>query len=935
VNLSALRLVFRIARRDASRARGRSALVVILLGLPVFAVALGATLLDSLQPTPAETVVRDMASADAIVSWQYDVPVIQDPVDSNLVFPAEEDASAQMVEHSEAEILAELPAGSSLHEVTQSKSRIKTPTGLGSIDLLGVDLSAPATEGLVTLLDGTEPGKDEVVLSSAGAEYLNKSVGDTVKVSNLDTEFSVSGIVELPGDLDRQFIAASPQVMGGSHDRWLADTPDSIDWAQVQEYNNKGIGVFSRGVAADPPPPSPAVREMTPPAMGAEELGMIGFIVGMIALEIVLLAGPAFAISAKRRSREFALLGANGATPAQVRRTVLASGIVLGALSAVICLALGIGVAFAVTPLAETVMGQRSNGFGFWPQLTIPCAAVAVITGVLSALVPAYTVARQPIVTALTGRKGTTRSRKRWIIVGVLMVAAGLVCAVLGVNDATVPMLLAGVVLAELGLVLCTPAFVGLISRFGRFLPLSPRIALRDAGRNRSSAAPAISAIMAVVAFGIGTTMFLVGDQDRTEGDDRVGAPAGSVTVNLWTNHPTDEIPPGSSQAQQSLADTAEELDAPLRANFAVTGVHKFQNVQCLPASPDSENSCQIALIAPDETACPYDGSMGPLSDAEQAKAVANPHCKQRASNFTDAFDQGNFLVEDAAALTAITGADKADIAAAMKVLDAGGIVVNDPDRIDGDTATVELQEFSPDSYSEPVSTKPMSLPAYALSSGSQNADQVLYSAEAVDKLGLVRQDSMDLLVTTKETPSQAEQDAFTEALVAMNIDAETMGAEAPNDGSVLATWSVVAASEPPPAMAMVLNLLAFLSGGLALAATAVATALAAAESRRDLSTLAAIGASPIMRRKLSLFQAGVISLLGAGLGVAVGVGACYAAMGLLNNQLANAYPRENMFSLVPPWMNIVVALLIVPAVAMLGAGLLTRSRLPSERRAT
>jgi putative ABC transport system permease protein len=40
--------------------------------------------------------------------------------------------------------------------------------------------------------------------------------------------------------------------------------------------------------------------------------------------------------------------------------------------------------------------------------------------------------------------------------------------------------ILAGLFVAELGLVLCTPAFVGLVARLGGVLPLAPRIALRD-----------------------------------------------------------------------------------------------------------------------------------------------------------------------------------------------------------------------------------------------------------------------------------------------------------------------------------------------------------------------------------------------------------------------------------------------------------------------
>ncbi len=52
---------------------------------------------------------------------------------------------------------------------------------------------------------------------------------------------------------------------------------------------------------------------------------------GLALLEIVLLAGPAFAVSARRRQRQLALVAANGGTPAHVRRIVLADGVVLGA----------------------------------------------------------------------------------------------------------------------------------------------------------------------------------------------------------------------------------------------------------------------------------------------------------------------------------------------------------------------------------------------------------------------------------------------------------------------------------------------------------------------------------------------------------------------------------------------------------------------------
>ncbi|MEK8107565.1 hypothetical protein NKG94_25220 [Micromonospora sp. M12] len=46
-------------------------------------------------------------------------------------------------------------------------------------------------------------------------------------------------------------------------------------------------------------------------------------------------------------------------------------------------------------------------------------------------------------------------------------------------------MILTGLILGELGLVCCTPTLIGALARLGRVLPLAPRIALRDASRNR------------------------------------------------------------------------------------------------------------------------------------------------------------------------------------------------------------------------------------------------------------------------------------------------------------------------------------------------------------------------------------------------------------------------------------------------------------------
>jgi len=119
----------------------------------------------------------------------------------------------------------------------------------------------------------------------------------------------------------------------------------------------------------------------------------------------------------------------------------------------------------------------------------------------------------------------------------------------------------------------------------------------------------------------------------------------------------------------------------------------------------------------------------------------------------------------------------------------------------------------------------------------------------------------------------------------------------------------------------------------ITIGAAAVGTGLAAADGRADLSTLAAVGASPRVRRGLSVSQSGVIALLGSGLGVLAGLGTAIAAISALNQRYAEMWPGPGALPIVVPWLTLAIALVGAPAVAIAGAGLLTRSRLPIERR--
>src|SRR5205823_414038 len=139
--------------------------------------------------------------------------------------------------------------------------------------------------------------------------------------------------------------------------------------------------------------------------------------------------------------------------------------------------------------IEEHLTHARSGAFRLFPLALAVLAGVAGVVGVLAALVPAWISSRQDVVAALAGRRGITRSRRRWPILGAVLMAAGAVVAAVGTatvsgnrfnrdQDRTFTIIFGGLVLFEFGLVLATPVVVGLVARLGRWLPVAPRIAL-------------------------------------------------------------------------------------------------------------------------------------------------------------------------------------------------------------------------------------------------------------------------------------------------------------------------------------------------------------------------------------------------------------------------------------------------------------------------
>ena len=163
-----------------------------------------------------------------------------------------------------------------------------------------------------------------------------------------------------------------------------------------------------------------------------------GLVVGLAVafLQIVMLAGAAFAVSLRRRQRELALLSAAGAEPGDLTRAVLASGILLGGIGALMGFVLPWLVLVVGRPVLEWQFG--------WPLATVPPMELAIVlvpivglfAAVAASVVPARMAARIPLAKALRARDsanlglspnghGMDRLPVRSALAGVALIVAG------------------------------------------------------------------------------------------------------------------------------------------------------------------------------------------------------------------------------------------------------------------------------------------------------------------------------------------------------------------------------------------------------------------------------------------------------------------------------------------------------------------------------
>jgi putative ABC transport system permease protein len=402
-------------------------------------------------------------------------------------------------------------------------------------------------------------------------------------------------------------------------------------------------------------------------------------------------------------------------------------------------------------------------------------------------------------------------------------------------------------------------------------MPLWLRFGARDAARHRSRSAPAVAAVMAAVAGSVALAIGGASDHAEQLAEYQPQLAAGNASVFLYD---------ATTRERKQVRDV---LASAFPAGTLV------ENRELTPPR-DCGDQCVVELT--------------------------RPGCDMRSPDSTDCFEnyQIGVLVGDTLVLQTLLDEVPQE---AETTLRAGGAVVFRPQHERGGQARLTLNRYEPQSDTV-AELDGWTMPVTVLPVGGVAPAQAVLSPEAAARTGLPTP-LRSYSVRTAQPPSAELEQATNERLAAiLPLSGEPLYVERGYTESLTLPFLVLVAA----------------SALVTLGGTLVATGLAGADARADLATMAAVGAAPSTRRRIAMSQAAVVAALGAGLGLLAGLVPGIAIAYPLTGQGGDAVGLSSTVYVDVPWLVLLVLVVAVPALAVLTAGVFTRSRLPMVARA-
>jgi putative ABC transport system permease protein len=706
---------------------------------------------------------------------------------------------------------------------------VRVPGSVEKVDYRSQTPGGTYTDDLLALRRGSYPvGPDQVAVTNGVADSLRLEIGSTLALDG--RRRTVVGIVENPSKLSDEFALVSPSsaspelvdvFVGASAESRSSDSfYDALGDLNQSRWAFAGSQVLGNDVSTT-----------------TETLAMFS-VATVFLLLASLVAAAGFAVVAQRRLRRLGMLAAVGATEKHLRLVLLSNGLLVGALAAIIGTIAGLALWVVFAPTLESAVNHRIDRLSLPWGLIALAVVLAVVGATAAAWWPGRTVARLPVMLALSGRPPKPRPARHSAIAAAALIVVGIGCLVLSGRDQPL-LIIAGLVATILGALFLGPLAIRVFVRAAGHTPIAVRLALRDLARYQARSGAALAAI--TLALGIAATVVIIAaaEEKKSAGEPpnlsntqvRVytGATPEPTLVPIQTPDELERLAPGVRRLAAGLGDAAV---IPLHNAInpgAEPGV--IDGIRVIDAEvlfrkiddPDRHHGRQIFCPAP-PASC-YRG--------ESRLYVATP------------------------ALLRYLGIDPAAV-------DPGTDFLIDPAVPTDELVTVGLERPSKSLRREPKVSERAVTNVQRIDSrklfGSPSGDTVrvptsFITLEGLRRRGLRQIPSGWLVESSRPLTSEQIADAR-DVAAAGGLTIET---RRESDSFTTAIAIATAAGAL-----------------LALAILAMTVGLIRSESAGDLRTLTATGATSRIRRTLTAATAGALALLGA----LLGVGGAYLALG-------------------------------------------------------
>jgi putative ABC transport system permease protein len=423
----------RLARRQTTRAWGSSLLVIVLVAMPMALLSGAATFAFSRLATPDQKVTSELGQADAWLQTADgpDPSRWQDPADPwNTTVERDSDNVPINPELAPIDdVTPLLPPGTRAIEIADTSVTAETPGGIGLFALTIGDAWDPTLDGRFESIAGRTPANDgEAMVSPGAAERLDAQIGDTLILTEPRTALTIVGILKASTqpDATQTIFVPGRATLGESEVMHTWFTPDWQPTAEdLPALNHEGVIVYARDLVTT----ATGAGSLDPGAAWA--IGAATAIIATFcAYLVVLLAGAAFAVSARRQQRSLAVAASVGAPRSSVFRIVLFQGTVLGVVGGMVGAAVGIGLAAITLAVLDDGSAQSFWGFNVPLPLVVGIVLFAIAVGTASALLPARAATRGDVLAALRGARRPVSVRADRPLWGSLLVAVGLALTV-------------------------------------------------------------------------------------------------------------------------------------------------------------------------------------------------------------------------------------------------------------------------------------------------------------------------------------------------------------------------------------------------------------------------------------------------------------------------------------------------------------------------